>query len=56
MGKWIVRIDDTYCEYEFELKGGDNNSIQSLIDVICKKCGMKEIKCTRTRGYQDQRD
>lgn len=40
---WIIRIDDSFCEYEYHLSGGNGYSIDELIQIIVVHARMNEI-------------
>lgn len=40
---WKIRIDDSFCEYEFHLCGGEEYSIYDLIQIILVHARMNEV-------------
>jgi len=40
---WIIKIDDSFCEYEYHLIGGNEYSIDELIQIIVVHARMNVI-------------
>ena len=40
---WKISIADTFCEWEFYLRGGEKYSIQDLVDIVRLHTGMQLI-------------
>lgn len=41
---YLVKVDDGFVEWAFELEGSDEYSIQNLVDVICKNTNLHVVK------------
>ena len=41
---YVVKVDDGFVEWAFELEGSDGYSIQNLVDVICKNTNLQVVK------------
>ncbi len=46
----IIKIDDLFCEWEFNLGGAEKYSIQDIIHIITNETGIYVINKARTKG------
>ena len=41
---YLIKVDDGFVEWAFELEGSDEYSIQDIVDVICKNTNLQVVK------------